>query len=81
MSDSPTSPPGRIAWDELPELLDRPALRDRLGLKRTDIDRIFDRLDVYRIPGSQKAYVHRDAVREQLHVTPPAPGRRVIGPS
>lgn len=69
----PVDTPGRIAWDELPELLDRPALARRLGLKRRDIDRILDRCDEYRVPGSTKPYVHRDDVREQLSIRPPSP--------
>lgn len=67
---------GRIDWPQLPELMDRPALRDLLGLKRRDIDRILDRCEVYRVPGSTKPYVHRDDVRAQLVVTPPTPGGR-----
>jgi hypothetical protein len=66
---------GRIDWATLPELLDRPALRRVLGLKRRDIDRIFDACDEYRVPGSSKPYVHRDDVRECLQVRPPAPRR------
>jgi hypothetical protein len=61
-----------IAWDDLPELLDRPALRDRLGLTRADIDRIFDRCMVYRLDGSRKSYVRRDSVREALRERAPA---------
>lgn len=64
-----------IEWDQLPELLDRPTLARRLGLKRRDIDRIFDRCPEYRIPGSSKPYVHRDDAREQFRVTPPVPHR------
>lgn len=62
-----------IAWDELPELLDRPTLRRRLGLTRADIDRVFDRAEmVYRLMDSRKAYVHRDEVRELLEAKVPA---------
>lgn len=71
-----TTAPSRIGWDDLPELLDRTTLRDRLGLKRHDVDRIFDRCAEHRIPGSGKPYVARDDVREQIEVRPPAPRRR-----
>ena len=65
--------PSRIAWEELPELLDRPTLARRVGLKRRDIDRIFDRCTEYRVAGSGKPYVHRDDARDQLTLTPPLP--------
>jgi hypothetical protein len=71
---SPITP--TIGWDDLPELLDRPTLSRRLGLRRCDVDRIFDRCHVYRIEGSSKPYVHRDEARGHLVVTPPAPERR-----
>lgn len=64
-----------IDWSAMPELLDRPTLRRRLGLTRADIDRIFDRAEVYRLPGSTKSYVQREDVREQLEVQAPAAGR------
>jgi hypothetical protein len=64
-----------VGWDELPELLDRPTLLRKVGLRRCDVDRIFDRCHEYRVAGSSKPYVHRDEARGQLVVTPPAPGR------
>jgi hypothetical protein len=67
MSLTPT-----VGWDELPELLDRPTLLRKVGLRRCDVDRIFDRCHEYRVAGSSKPYVHRDEARGQLVVTPPA---------
>lgn len=61
-----------IDWSALPELLDRPTLRRRLGLTRADIDRVFDRSVVLSIPESRKSYVHRDDVRELLEERAPA---------
>lgn len=66
----------RIPWDTLPVLLDRPTLRDVLGLKRADIDRIFDRCTVHRVTGSSKPYVIREEAAACFESSEPMPRRR-----
>lgn len=62
-----------IPWDSLPHLLDRPTLARELGLKRADIDRIFDRCTEHRVAGSSKPYVARDEAAACFVSRDPAP--------
>ena len=62
--------------ENLPELLDRRALRDAVGLTRTDIDRCFQRCEHFAVDGSRKVYVHRDQVLALIRCYPAGTPRR-----
>lgn len=61
-------------WAALPPLVDRPTLAKQIGLKRHDLDRIFDRCTVHRV--GTKPYVLRDEARACIVSEAPAPRRR-----
>ena len=54
---------------DLPELVTRRMLRDR-GIRRVDIDRIWQRSDQVMVPGSRVVYIHRDDVHRHLVIVP-----------
>ena len=61
-------------WQSLPALVDRPTLAKVMGLKRHDLDAIFDACEVHRV--GTKPYVLRDDARRCITSRAPAPRRR-----
>lgn len=62
--------PLEMAWSSLPALVDRPTLARVIGLKRHDIDRVFDRCRIYVV--SSKPYVNKGEARDCIEVREPA---------
>lgn len=55
-----------------PALLDRAQVQRHYGLTRVDVDRVFGRLNLVRLPDSRKVYVRREDLDAYIerHVIP-----------